>query len=85
MRARTRIQRADLNGANVEDLVTGLGIPYGLALDVSGGKMYWTNRQTNKIQRADLSGANVEDLIASGLTFSRRSGLGRVGPQDVLD
>ena len=63
-----RIQRADLDGANVEDLVTrGLDAPVGLALDVSAGKMYWADSRTRKIQRADLDGANVEDVISSGL------------------
>ena len=64
-----KIQRASLDGSNVEDLVTGLGIPYGLDLDVAGGKMYWTDRQASRIQRSDLDGANVEDLITSGLVF----------------
>ena len=63
-----KIQRADLDGSNVEDLVTsGLTIPFGIALDTSGGKMYWADRGTDKIQRADLDGSNVEDLITSGL------------------
>ncbi len=63
-----KIQRADLDGSNVEDLITtGLNNPFGIALDVGGGKMYWTDYGTNKIQRADLDGSNVEDLI-SGLS-----------------
>ena len=65
-----KIQRADLDGSNVEDLVSDAGLdgPDGLALDPSGGKIYWTNVGSNKIQRADLDGANVEDLITSGLS-----------------
>ena len=63
-----KIQRANLDGSGVEDLVTsGLGDPYGLALDVAGGKMYWTDVGTDKIQRADLDGSGVEDLVTSGL------------------
>ena len=63
-----KIQRANLDGSGVEDLVVGGGLdgPDGLALDVTGGKMYWTDAGTNKIQRANLDGANVEDLV-SGL------------------
>ena len=39
--ATAKIQRADLDGANVEDLVTtGLGAPGGIALDLASGKMY---------------------------------------------
>ena len=67
-----KIQRADLDGSNVEDLVTtGLTNPYGIALDVDGNKMYWTDWNTDKIQRADLDGSNVEDLITTGLSTPR--------------
>ncbi len=60
-----KIQRADLDGANVEDLITGLSNdPLDLAVDVSGGKIYWTYRYGEiKIRRADFDGTNVEDLI----------------------
>ena len=62
-----KIQRANLNGSGVEDLVTGgLVSPYGLALDVGGGKMYWTDFETNKIQRANLDGSGMEDLVSVG-------------------
>ena len=63
-----KIQRANLDGSNVEDLVTtGLGDPKGIALDVAGGKMYWTHLDSDKIQRANLDGSNVEDLVTTGL------------------
>ncbi len=63
-----KIQRANLNGSNVQDLVTtGLGSPYGIALDVPGGKMYWADAGTAKIQRADLDGSNIQNLIPLGL------------------
>ena len=63
-----RIQRANLDGSNVEDLVTtGLINPRGLALDAAGGKMYWLDRGTDKLQRANLDGSNVEDLVTTGL------------------
>ena len=64
-----KIQRVNLDGSNVQDLVTsGLKAPWGIALDVVGGKMYWTDRDTDKIQRANLDGSNVEDLITRGLS-----------------
>ena len=63
-----KIQRADLDGSNVEDLVTtGLNHPIGLALDAVNGKMYWAGYRTRKIRRADLDGSNVEDLVDLGL------------------
>lgn len=66
-----KIQRANLDGSNIEDLITtGLIYPQGIALDLTGKKMYWTDGGTDKIQRANLDGSNVEDLIATGLTSS---------------
>ena len=63
-----KIQRADLDGSNVEDLVTaGLNHPIGLALDAVNGRMYWAGYRTRKIRRADLDGSNVEDLVDLGL------------------
>ena len=65
-----KIQRANLDGTNVQDLVTtGLGLPGGIALDMAGGKMYWTDWIRNKIQRANLDGTNVEDLVTTGLNY----------------
>ena len=62
-----KIQRSDLDGSNVEDLITsGLHTPVWLALDVSGGKMYWTDWGTDRIRRADLDGSNVENLVVAG-------------------
>ena len=66
-----KIQRANLDGSNVQDLVTkGLNsFQDGIALDVAGGKMYWTDYGTDKIQRANLDGSNVQDLVTTGLEF----------------
>ena len=58
-----RIQCAYLNGQNIRNLVTGLGSPSGIALDLLSNKMYWTDRGRDKIQRADLNGENIEDLV----------------------
>ena len=65
-----KIQRANLDGSNVEALVTrtqGLREPSGITLDIARGKMYWTDSGTGKIQRANLDGSNVEDLVTQGL------------------
>ena len=63
-----KIQHVNLDGSNVEDLVTrGLTFPSGVALDVVGGKMYWTDFGTDKIQQANLDGSNVQDLVTRGL------------------
>ena len=58
-----KIQRANLDGTGVEDLVTGLdGRPFGVALDVTAGKIYWGGEGTY-IQRANLDGTGVEDIV----------------------
>ena len=64
-----KIQRANLDGTNVQDIVTGLDEPIGIALDVAGGKIYWTDEGTHKIQRANLDGTNVQDIVVTGLVF----------------
>ena len=53
-----KIQRANLDGTAVEDLVVGLDFPDSLTLDVPNGKMYWTDRST--VERANLDGSDVE-------------------------
>ena len=65
--AEGEIQRADLDGSNVQSLVTGLSTPVGMKLDEPNGKMYWISQEHGRVQRANLDGSNVEDLI-TGLT-----------------
>ncbi len=51
-----KIQKANLEGSGVEDLVTGLSEPQGIALDVAGGKMYWVEVGSALKIRRDRSG-----------------------------
>jgi len=70
------IVRADLDGSNIEIIVP-RGItttPKQLALDVSGGKVYWSDRGdvanevvSPKIMRANLDGSDVETLVSDDL------------------
>ncbi|MFK8101274.1 MAG: T9SS type A sorting domain-containing protein [Saprospiraceae bacterium] len=65
-----KIQRANLDGTNVEDLITG-GIiqePHDIQLDLTAGKMYWTDRAADKVMRADLNGTNAETLVNTGIS-----------------
>ena len=60
------IRRANLDGSNIETLLTGLGELSGLALDVSGGKMYvieGDRDEDHKIRCANLDGSNIETLL----------------------
>jgi low density lipoprotein receptor-related protein 5/6 len=50
----------------VEELLTGLSDPTGIALDVANEKMYWTDPVDDKIYRANLDGTDQEDLITTG-------------------
>ena len=64
-----KFSRANLDGTNIEDLVTtGLSRPEDIELDVASGKMYWTNPGRSKIQCANLDGSHVEDLVTTGLS-----------------
>ena len=57
------IQRARLDGTQVENLLPhGLIEPYGIALAVADGKVYWTDWEVG-IQRANLDGSGVETLV----------------------
>ena len=52
-----------LVGAEVENLVPSVRNATGLAIDVAGGKLYWTERtsdSTGRIRRANLDGRNVQ-------------------------
>ena len=58
------IQRANLDGSDIEVLVTGLLVPQAITLDIEGGKIYWTNwPPVDTIQRANLDGTNIEDVL----------------------
>ena len=71
-----KIQRANLDGSQVEDLVTtGLEEPSGLALDVDEKKLYWVDAGTLKLQRANLDGSQIEDLVTTGLFVPRNLAL----------
>ena len=59
----SKIQRANLDGSQIEDLITEVSFLSGLALDVGSGKMYWTNQSRDRIRRANLDGSQIEDLV----------------------
>lgn len=57
-----RVQRVGFDGGEVETIVETAAPPIGIALDIPGGKVYWT-LLTGEVQRADLDGSNVEDVV----------------------
>lgn len=75
-----RIQRTTLDGANTKILIDFQGSingPHGIAIDTTGGKMYWTI--DDKIQRANLNGTDIESLV-TGLAGARGIALGPENP-----
>ena len=58
-----KIQRADLDGANLVDLVVGLSGPTSVALALCEGRMYWTN-SGDRIERAFLDGSGRETTVS---------------------
>ncbi len=63
-----RIRRANLNGSELQQLVSGLKIPRGVALDMAAGKMYWTasppqGNASGIVDRANLDGTNQENVF----------------------
>ena len=63
-----RVQRSDLDGANVEEIVTvSSGSSDGVAVDPAGGKVYWKvsfdSSTPDQLRRADLDGSNPEDVL----------------------
>jgi len=69
-----KIQRANLDGSNVEDLIGAIE-PFGIALDLKHDKMYWTDNN-HKLHRANLDGSDGEELIGPiGLSFGSPRGI----------
>lgn len=62
-----KIQRANLDGSDVEDIITDLLGPNGIALDLDGNKIYWADEFSGKIQSANLDGSNVEDVVTDSI------------------
>jgi hypothetical protein len=69
----TKIQRANLDGSGIEDVLVGLNSisPIVIRLDVAGGKIYWlrSTAAASRIHRANLDGTGSVQLFQlSGIT-----------------
>jgi DNA-binding beta-propeller fold protein YncE len=75
-----RIQRANLDGSGVEDVVTGLDAPVGLAVDGAAGKLYFADQGAAPvIFRANLDGSVREPIITAGIMHPYGLVLDRAG------
>jgi DNA-binding beta-propeller fold protein YncE len=71
-----KVQRANLDGSLVEELLVGTYIfPGDIALDLTGGHIYWTDPLNATICRSALDGSNTQVIIGSGLTLPGRIAL----------
>ena len=66
-----KIERSGLDGSGREDVVTGLGVPKDLALDLERNYVYWTDDGVDKVQRCPLgsspSTSNAFEDVAVGV------------------
>ncbi len=62
------IQTCNLDGSNIQNLITGLNSPKYITVDTLGNKLYWTDGREH-IQRADLNGKNVQTFLRSSGTL----------------
>ncbi len=66
-----RIRKVDLDGTGpIEDVITGIGVPYYLTLDLTNSRIYWSDLNNTVIRRANLDGTGIVDLI-TGLSHVR--------------
>ena len=59
------IKRANLDGTSIETLLSGLGNPIKIDVDINRGKMYWLEDTGDVIKRANLDGTSVETVATS--------------------
>ena len=73
-----RVLSANPDGSDLQTLVSeGRKLPDGLAVDVAGGHLYWSNMGNPKandgsIFRSDLDGRNMTTIVAPGGTFTAK-------------
>jgi DNA-binding beta-propeller fold protein YncE len=70
-----RIVSLNSDGSDRKVIVTECRYPDGIAVDVAGGHIYWTNMGVPKlndgsIERADLDGQNRKTIVPRGGTFT---------------
>lgn len=58
----TRIQRANLDGTGLQELIPDLTSPVNIVLDTCEGRVYWT--EAGMVRRARLSGRDVETVFS---------------------
>jgi len=73
---RGTLNSANLDGSGATELRDIYGAPYEIAVDTTGGKLFWTD-SLNRIQQSDINGQNIKNVVrdVSGLgTLALASG-----------
>jgi hypothetical protein len=65
-----KIMRATLDGAVVEDVITGLGDPYDVSVDTIAGRVYWVERFGGLVGWCDLDGGNPDTVAVNSIPLS---------------
>lgn len=64
-----------IRAGGVETIADEVELPYDLAVDPAGGKVYFTDAQSRTLRRANLNGTNEEILVSTGLSVPAGVGL----------
>ena len=74
-----KIWRMNGDGSNLQEIASGITDPYSIAINVTGGKIYWADDNGN-ISRANLDGSGVETSFINvpdgqmrGIAFDSKS------------
>jgi hypothetical protein len=69
------ILRCNLSGTGLENVVTSADAqfkPSAIALDIPGGKVYWTDYVVDVVRRANLNGTNIQTIYPVGVNLNPR-------------
>ena len=65
--SKPRIQRSNLNGTDIKELVTSTGTPLVMALNPLKGRMYWADGGNSHIMSSDMDGQNSHNMFMKDL------------------
>ena len=73
-----KIQRANFNGTNVEEVKSLTGIPHDIGIDTVNNRIYLTNSQ-GKVQRINTDGSSFQPNLITGLASPKEIALDVIG------